>query len=311
MNNRTLVKRIAYLSGANNVMGWLLRNKLFVFGFHRIAKKRNDEFNDAAGHLTTDLAVFCERMRWLHRNGHSFVSLSDIVSGAAAVKHKPTLIYFDDGYRNDPATYSLMQQMGIQAIFFITTGFIDGTHAPWSIAYRTHLADLGLSRDAIEIALTELKSISDKERSEKLAPFFTQHSDIQNRIQSLYFNWEEILHLRSEHHAIGSHGVTHERLSELSPTELMHELTLSKQRILHHTGEAPIALSFPHGRWNSKTIEIAHRNGYSVLLSLGHGVNKLSPGEHRITLKNVPMTPSDALSAFASNTYTRNLLNLL
>ena len=63
---------------------------------------------------------------------------------------------------------------------------------------------------------------------------------------------------------IGSHGVTHSRLTKLSKNELHAELISSKRCLEDITGNEVMAISYPHGAVNSKVIDAVIRAGYKI-----------------------------------------------
>lgn len=75
---------------------------------------------------------------------------------------------------------------------------------------------------------------------------------------------------------IGSHCARHVHLTKLSEREVMDELVRSKQILEDITGKTVDLLSFPHGAYNSRIIELARQAGYrrafSVLPIFGSSV---------------------------------------
>lgn len=67
---------------------------------------------------------------------------------------------------------------------------------------------------------------------------------------------------------LGSHTVSHPRLTQLSSTELERELRDSKLALEDLTGRHIKLLSFPHGDWNPQIVERAHALGYRRLLGI-------------------------------------------
>ena len=64
---------------------------------------------------------------------------------------------------------------------------------------------------------------------------------------------------------LGSHGVTHAFLDDLSDEAASAELALSRERLAAACGHAVDSISFPGGRWNRRTLELAERAGYRRL----------------------------------------------
>ena len=72
---------------------------------------------------------------------------------------------------------------------------------------------------------------------------------------------------------IGSHGMTHSRLTILDDRELGAELSKSRSRLEDITGKRVNMLSYPHGRANRRVIEAAFESGYRVGVGSRFGSN--------------------------------------
>lgn len=82
-----------------------------------------------------------------------------------------------------------------------------------------------------------------------------------------YMSWAQIKELKDEGMLIGSHGLTHRILTELSDGDLDYELKESK-RILEENLSAPVDyLSIPRGFYNKKVIEKAKELGYKAVFT--------------------------------------------
>jgi len=61
---------------------------------------------------------------------------------------------------------------------------------------------------------------------------------------------------------VGSHGVSHRFLSDLSDDESKRELSLSKERLQSWLGGEVLSISYPGGRYTSSTMDLAREVGY-------------------------------------------------
>lgn len=91
---------------------------------------------------------------------------------------------------------------------------------------------------------------------------------VVNRIGSLgYMNWDKIKEMHSSGMVIGSHGMTHEFLTEKNEKELDYEIKESK-RILEEGLKASINyFSVPRGFYNKKVIAKAKEAGYKAVFT--------------------------------------------
>lgn len=77
-----------------------------------------------------------------------------------------------------------------------------------------------------------------------------------------YMNWRQIASIRNSGMIIGSHGMTHRILTQLSNKELHYELTQSK-RIIEDKLRQPVeAFSIPRGFYNRRIIDKIREAGY-------------------------------------------------
>lgn len=71
---------------------------------------------------------------------------------------------------------------------------------------------------------------------------------------------------------IGSHGMSHRRLAELSDTELDYELSASKSALENLTGAPVHAFAYPYGEWSERERDAVERAGYAFGIATDRGV---------------------------------------
>ncbi len=77
-----------------------------------------------------------------------------------------------------------------------------------------------------------------------------------------YMGWEEIRRLTVAGMIVGSHGFSHEILTNLQDTQIQEELTASKRYLERNLGILVESLSIPRGFCNDKIIQMARSAGY-------------------------------------------------
>src|SRR5690606_11376279 len=77
-----------------------------------------------------------------------------------------------------------------------------------------------------------------------------------------YCSWEQLRALVEAGHQVGTHGLTHRFLPDLSEVECLEELSASKQEIQSQLGITVDAVSFPGGRYGRRELALARRAGY-------------------------------------------------
>jgi len=78
---------------------------------------------------------------------------------------------------------------------------------------------------------------------------------------------------------VGSHTVTHARLTRLSNRQLAHELAASRSALEDIVGAPVLSLSVPEGFYDTRVIEHAWTAGYTAVYCSDWGVNPHRPGE--------------------------------
>lgn len=91
--------------------------------------------------------------------------------------------------------------------------------------------------------------------------------------------------------AIGSHGATHRRLTELDSAELEAELLGSKERLRSIGLEEPIALAYPYGVWSPEVAAAVKDAGYELAFTVDPGV--VGRAENPYALPRVEVLAAD------------------
>jgi peptidoglycan/xylan/chitin deacetylase (PgdA/CDA1 family) len=82
-----------------------------------------------------------------------------------------------------------------------------------------------------------------------------------------YMSWEQIKEIKDAGMLIGSHGMIHEILTELSDKELDDEIFKSKSILEENLGQKIDYFSIPRGFYNRKIIEKAKQAGYQKVFT--------------------------------------------
>ena len=89
--------------------------------------------------------------------------------------------------------------------------------------------------------------------------------------------------------SIGSHGLSHRQLTQLSTCDLLTEVTESKRRLEEMTGKSVTVISYPFGRTSRSVMEAAAGAGYS----LGLGTSWPLAGQHSLALGRILISGYD------------------
>lgn len=298
----------SYCSGLNWLRGKFLGDKVFCVGYHSIFSEKNKK--DFLQNIYPDISIsendFEEQLLFLKNNGHSFIHVSDLKNPATQKLRKPTIIFFDDGFKDVLVNaLPILKKYDIPATIFISTGLIDRMSFVWTSGFRYFLTKKGIEPEEIEVRIRELKKLSAEDRGKKLNEIYSKDGFVLNTANfNVYLDWKDVLELSKNGFEIGSHGKTHKKFTEMDDQVLLAELAGSKKLIEEKIGKKVYSVSYPHGRFN-KNIETAVKNaGYDFAISTHKGVNdfgeiKSNPFE----LKKIAAEPRETLMDFKVKVY--------
>jgi peptidoglycan/xylan/chitin deacetylase (PgdA/CDA1 family) len=101
-----------------------------------------------------------------------------------------------------------------------------------------------------------------------------------------YLNRDQVIALRSQGFEIGSHGMTHERLSQVSPEDASDELSESKTKLEDLLQEPIAAFALPGGHYNDAVLQLAWTSGYRRVMTSDF---RIANRENRVMPRMGPM----------------------
>ena len=101
-----------------------------------------------------------------------------------------------------------------------------------------------------------------------------------------YLTRDQVIELRRQGFEIGSHGMTHSRLTQVSPAEASNEVLESKRRLEDLLQEPIAGLALPFGHYNDAVLHAAWAAGYRRVMTSDF---KVANREHRIMPRMGPM----------------------
>ncbi|MDD4910359.1 MAG: polysaccharide deacetylase family protein [Candidatus Omnitrophica bacterium] len=112
------------------------------------------------------------------------------------------------------------------------------------------------------------------------ATLFVNISFIENKVPAgLYWHdwdmlsWDDVKGLREAGLSIGSHALSHRRLTEMNEQELEYEVLKSKGLIESHVGGQVNTFSYPHGIFNKNVKDAVRRSKFICSCSSIEGLN--------------------------------------
>jgi len=306
---KKIIYTILQYSGFNYIYSLFLNRRVFIVMYHSVSDPGNA--GRLHGHLYSHISVgrdgFEQQIAYMKKRGHTFISFRDLGKPEVESMRKPTIIYFDDGFKDVYETaVPILRKYGAPATLFLVTGVLDRTHMLWTILYKDALARRGASEAEQAQKIDLIKSRDERFRIEAMQGFSIKD---HMRLFEAFMSWDDVRELSRSGFEVGSHGVTHSRLTELTDGEMQEELARSKSRLENEAASHVICLSLPYGRGNDAVVSAAHAAGYKHVVSAGLGLNRLSatyrhPGTF---LKNVSPRPGESLMMFKLRLYSLNL----
>ncbi|MDA2933157.1 polysaccharide deacetylase family protein [Acidobacteria bacterium AH-259-D05] len=254
---------------------------------------------------------FEDQLRTLKR--FNVISLLDYARGhSQQALGRSLIITFDDSYRHNYLNaLPLLKKYRLQATFCIPTGFIDEPTTGfwdkiWFLLSQTDHEKLTITTDhETTYSLTgtgnklaafhELNTfaIENDHRTGHTRHFIdTLAKKLEVDVgaypsSDLVLSWDEIRDLASEME-VGSHTVSHWKLSKLDEHTEVDEIAQSKELIEHHTGKPCVLFAYPQGDFTVRTQRVIRETGYLCAASTIPGTNYAQTDPYELRRFTVP-----------------------
>ena len=298
------------------------RGKLTTLIFHRVHAEPDALFPNEM-----HAGAFRERLRWI-RAWFEVLPLEEAVAALArgTLPERALAITFDDGYADNFAVaLPILREHGLQATFFVATGFLDGGRM-WNDTViealrRTSRPSLDLSsldlgvhalgsvdarRTAIDAILGKLKYLSPpmrRERVDAVASFAGARLP-----EDLMMTSAQVRGLAAAGMGIGGHTVMHPILTRIDASSARRDIADGRDTLEAITGQPVRVFAYPNGKpvgdYAAEHVGIVRELGFTAAVST-------SPGAARAgdSLFELPrFTPWDASAGRWGLRLARNLL---
>lgn len=269
----------------------LLGSRGCLFTFHRVAPSASWEVLPNRD-FYIDLTFLDQLLAYLARTGWQVVTIEEALARAARGRTGDRYVNFsvDDCYRDTfEEIVPLFRRHYVPVTLFVTTGIPDGTMPMWCAG----LEDALLARDrvvldqgTIEVGSAEAKRAAyakiaaawdGPDAGAHYARFCQQNGiDAAAMHRKHAISWDMLDALRNDPIVeIGSHTVSHARISSLSAREASVELAGSRQRLRTKLGVEARHFAFPYGRsgdCGARDFDIARQAGYASAATTRKGV---------------------------------------
>ncbi len=231
-----------------------------------------------------DMDLFSSHLQCLSRF-YNFVSpgeFTNMLLGKIPIKSDSLLISFDDGFAsNRVAAEKILNPMGISALFFIITDFIDIHSSKDTRLFLKH---------ALSFSIDE---ISEETRS---------------------MSWEDLEYLLETGHTIGAHTSNHKRLAEVHNNDLEDQIIKSCDILEQRLGVNIEHFAYPFGDIDSFSPEAfsVARKRFKYIHTGIRGNNKFGTNtfgirRDSVNIKNSSLAISSLLEGSSDCLYKKKL----
>lgn len=261
-----------------------------ILYFHRV-NDDNDPFFPA---ISTSL--FEREMAFLRKH-HTVVSLSELLERLAGPVSEPLVaITFDDGYRDNYLNaFPILDQYGLPATIFLTTGSMDSDEPLWferlalgfkKTAQEFVNLEIGCGRlwlrneqerlNANDKVFGILRGLADGERRARLEAILQQLRVCEDELRGRMLTWNHVRRMQQRRIDFGGHTVTHPFLSRLSSDRFHWEISECKRRIEQEAQRPVEYLAYPNGReedFGAMNKALVRDAGYRAAVTTIWGLN--------------------------------------
>lgn len=234
-----------------------------------------------------------------HQKRLDFISINDLHARMSNKQRsdKPFgIITFDDGYEdNYTYAYPILKKLNIPFVIYISAGLVNDHTPIWN--YPLIIERIIKSNDELIIGGQKYVCQTQEQKNQTFLKlkgllFSLLYAHMQEEFKHLFaeylsddvfprntLTWEQIAELSKDPLCtIGSHTMTHCRLTITDSKSLQYELGESKNLLEQYIGKPVTHLSYPYG-WktdvSAEAIEFAQKAGYKTALrSFGGPIRK-------------------------------------
>lgn len=275
-------------------------SRLSILIYHRVLSVRDPLFPGEV-----DAAAFEQQMR-LVRSSFNVISLAEAVRAMrkGTLPPRAACVTFDDGYAdNAEVALPILRKLGIQASFFVATGFLNGGRM-WNDTVieivrgaagplldlepvgfgRFDIAGIPQRQQAISTLIGKLKYLPLQERQ-------VQIDAICDHLRptlpdNLMMSSDQVRELHSAGMEIGGHTVNHPILARLDTATARREIAEGKDAIEGIIG-APVRLfAYPNGKpgqdYLAEHVGIVKHLGFDAAVSTAWGAMPSAPDLYQL-----------------------------
>lgn len=294
--------------------------KIPIIFYHEIG---NDRSRDLA-EFSVSVGNFEKQMRWLSKH-YTVVPIDELIAyidGTKKTHKRIAAISFDGGYiGNYLYAYHILKKYNLPATIYVITDAVDGKlsrerillyllslsskdHLTLSINGTNHIFQIGdfiqrvASKKKIEGYLAQLGADEQDRFVDRIAEDL--NIDLSGIARSLFLSWDQIQEINKDSLIdIGSHTLTHPRLTDIPAEQARREIGKSKRKIEDKLGKAVNSFCYPDGFFSEEVIKFVKEAGYTSALAVStqevfSDLNKVGDDVYRlrrICMPNLAYSP--------------------
>jgi peptidoglycan/xylan/chitin deacetylase (PgdA/CDA1 family) len=300
-SGKLLVRRAVYAGKLVNLR-WLDfggGRRAAIVRYHSVSREADGTHRWIGPSICVTPDVFERHIAFLARH-YACVSMDDLLEALGSGRPLPpnaAVVTFDDGYRdNYDAAYPVLRRHRVPAMFYVTTGALQGGEPLWpsEARYLAHTAGseitgpfpagrYDLSTPALrERAARELKqwlvALPTGPRQDAMRELRRRAGVDLTLLRDGMMTWDQVREMRKGGMFFGAHTVTHPLLPSIPLAEAREEIVGSKQALEAELGEAVRHFSYPNPgagvHWSPAVREIVREAGFATSVTSQTGYVK-------------------------------------
>ncbi len=147
---KKIIFTVARYSGLNFLYQFFSDRKVFIVGYHSVFSEKNKDKLKVHEYSKISISdnLFEQQIKFLVENGHNFLHFSDLGEDKIKKIKKPTIIYFDDGFKDNILNaLPILKKYNISATIFVAPKYVDSG----SVEYMNWEDIRQLKKEGIEI----------------------------------------------------------------------------------------------------------------------------------------------------------------
>lgn len=198
-----------------------------------------------------------------------FIDLKDLPERLERRDKKPfCLLTFDDGKRSNATVVAPeLERLGVPAVFFVVSSFIDGDTPLWFDRYWALRDKVGTVPSSLQLhTLKRLPYNLLVERLDYACSKYGAQADF-NDDDIRPMTWDQARNLHQRGFCIGAHGQTHAILTRLPKSAAMENIAGSIAKVREEISAPCRSFAFPNGNYTAELAQHAIRCGVRTVMT--------------------------------------------